>query len=266
MYDSFDRAINYLRISLTDKCNLRCRYCMPAEGIKRMSHFEILSFEEITTFTKMAVEHGINKVRLTGGEPLVRKGVIELTGMIAAIPGVEDLSMTTNGILLKQQAQKLAEAGLNRVNVSLDTLDPEEYRHITRGGNIDDVLQGIDAAQEAGLYPVKLNCVIRKNRFETNAQQVAEFAARKGVQVRFIREMNLENGFFSVVEGGNGGACHKCNRIRLTANGLIKPCLFHDFGYDIRELGMERALEKAVDNKPKSGTTNTTSTFYNMGG
>ncbi len=134
MFDRFNRTINYLRISVTDRCNLRCRYCMPEEGIKLLRHEDILSFDEITGFTEVAVKHGVNKVRITGGEPLVRKGIVTLVKMIADIEGINDLSMTTNGVLLKDFAADLKTAGLHRVNISLDTTDPERFAYITRGG------------------------------------------------------------------------------------------------------------------------------------
>lgn len=266
MFDPYKREINYLRISVTDRCNLKCVYCMPAEGMERINRFELLSLEEIVNFTKEAVKNGINKVKLTGGEPLVRKDIVNLVQQISAIPGIKDLGMTTNGILLGRFAQKLADAGLHRVNISLDTLDKEEYSRITRGGNLQSVLDGIEAALKAGLTPIKINCVIKKNRFERNARQVAAFSAEKDLQVRYIKEMDLETGTFSRVEGGDGGDCNKCNRLRLTSNGILKPCLFHDFGYAIRKSTYPETIKKAVINKPKSGQNNSKNKFYNIGG
>ncbi|HFB61706.1 MAG TPA: radical SAM protein, partial [Bacteroidetes bacterium] len=160
MLDRYNRKINYLRISVTDRCNLRCTYCMPASGIKLIPHDEIISFEEIREIVRQGVRDGISKVRLTGGEPLVRKGIVELVHMIASIPGVKDLAMTTNGILLEQFARPLAEAGLTRVNISLDTLSEKRYAEITRGGDIHKVFRGIEAARAAGLSPIKINCVV----------------------------------------------------------------------------------------------------------
>src|SRR5450759_933453 len=157
MLDRFDRNINYLRISVTDRCNLRCSYCMPEEGIQLLRHADILTFDEITQFTRVAVENGVTKVRITGGEPLVRKGVTALVRMISDIEGIEDLSMTTNGVLLNQFAVDLKNAGLQRVNISLDTIDPEKFKAITRTGDINDVFEGITAAKNAGLSPVKIN-------------------------------------------------------------------------------------------------------------
>lgn len=148
MYDRFNRSINYLRLSVTDRCNLRCRYCMPEEGIRLLKHEDILTFDEIVEFTQIAVDNGITKVRITGGEPLVRKGIVSLVEMIADVRSIDDLSMTTNGILLAQFADDLFKAGLQRINISLDTVDPEKYSFITRTGNLSDVFRGIDAAKK----------------------------------------------------------------------------------------------------------------------
>ncbi len=266
MYDRFKRRINYLRISVTDRCNLRCRYCMPEEGIKQIAHSEILSFDEIFDFTLHAVSLGVDKVRLTGGEPLVRRGIVELVKMLSGIEGIKDLSMTTNGILLGKFAGDLAEAGLDRVNISLDTMDPERYKWITRGGSLEDVLAGVDAAFEAGLSPVKINCVIKESHDEVDAQAVSRFAEEKGAKIRYIKEMSLEGGKFSIVEGGDGGNCKICNRVRITASGMVKPCLFNNMEFNVRKLGNEEALRQAIENKPKSGSVNNTSNFYNLGG
>lgn len=266
MIDSFNRHINYLRISVTDRCNLRCVYCMPAEGVKMLNHNEILSFEEIAVVTRVAVEAGVSKVRITGGEPLVRKGIVDLIKLIAEIPGIKDLSMTTNGILLSQFAESLHNAGLQRVNVSLDTMDPEEFKAITRGGNLYDVLKGIDAALSAGLKPVKINCVIKESSDNQQAKAVKQFGDSRGIQVRFIRQMDLSSGHFSIVEGGSGGDCAHCNRLRLTANGKLKPCLFDNQEFDVRVLGVAEAIRQAVKGKPACGSHNNTGEFYNIGG
>lgn len=266
MLDRFERNITYLRISVTDRCNLRCRYCMPEEGISLISHDDILTYDEITDFTRLAVANGVNKVRITGGEPLVRKGVTGLVSMIEGIQGISDLSMTTNGVLLAEYAAGLAAAGLMRVNISLDTVDPERYRYVTRGGDINAVFRGIDAAQEAGLRPVKINCVIKSTPDEEDARAVAGYCIREGLEVRFIRQMDLASGTFSVVHGGNGGNCARCNRLRLTPGGMVRPCLFSDRGYSIRELGAAEALRRAVEEKPERGTVNSVNCFYNIGG
>jgi len=264
--DRFNRNINYLRISVTDRCNLRCRYCMPEDGIKLIKHDEILSFDEITSFTREAVSMGITKVRITGGEPLVRKNIAELVSMLAEIRGITDLSMTTNGVRLAEYADDLAKAGLMRVNVSLDTLDPDKFSYITRGGEINDTLAGIEAAQKAGLTPVKINCVIKNTPGEDDARMVAEYCMKKGLEVRFIREMDLVGGSFSIVHGGSGGNCARCNRLRLTPEGTLKPCLFSDIGYNVRKHGATEALRLALENKPECGTINSKNGFYNIGG
>jgi cyclic pyranopterin phosphate synthase len=175
MFDRFNRKLNYLRISVTDRCNLRCTYCMPEDGIKLFNHEDILSFDDIAGFTEVAVSWGVTKVRITGGEPLVRKGITFLVSIISKIKGIEDLSMTTNGILLKHFAQKLRSAGLQRVNISLDTIDPEKFKAVTRTGDVNNVLEGIRAAQEAGLFPVKINCVIKNSNEEKDAREVTRF-------------------------------------------------------------------------------------------
>lgn len=266
MLDRYNRRINYLRISVTDRCNLRCRYCMPESGIKLVSHDKILTFKEIHDFTKVAVQFGINKVRLTGGEPLVRKGIVQLVEMLSSISAIKDLGMTTNGILLDRYADDLASAGLSRVNISLDSLDSGNFQYITRVGKLEQVLKGIKSAQKAGLNPVKINCVVKDNLNEPDALSVKEFGRKHGLQVRYIKEMDLESGMFSVVKGGDGGKCHICNRLRLTSDGFLKPCLFSEMGYNIREYDYKVALDLAVGNKPKKGSLNNINNFYNIGG
>ena len=266
MYDKYNRQINYLRISVTDRCNLRCVYCMPDEGVQLLQHKDILSFEEIEEVARIAIQMGVEKIRLTGGEPTARKGIVDLVKMISVLPGLKDLSMTSNGILLSRYAQPLKDAGLQRINISLDTLDEEKYRQITRGGQLQDAIAGIEAAQKSGLYPVKINCVVQHSSMEEDAQNVLAFGQKNGLEVRFIHEMNLAEGHFSVVEGGEGGDCINCNRLRLTANGKIMPCLFSDLEFDVRKLGAENALLHALENKPRCGSMNLSGEFYNIGG
>jgi GTP 3',8-cyclase len=266
MYDRFNRNINYLRISVTDRCNLRCTYCMPEEGIRLLRHADILSFDEIKDFTEVAVASGVSKVRITGGEPLVRKGITTLIRMISDIKGINDLSMTTNGVLLKHFAHELKTSGLHRVNISLDTINPEKFAEITRTGNINDVFEGIDAAISAGLLPVKINCVVKESKEEKEAKDVTRFCEDNGLEIRYIKQMDLVNGHFSMVDGGIGGDCSLCNRLRLTANGKLKPCLFNNIEIDIREIGFEKALKLAIKIKPECGTKNNTGAFYNIGG
>lgn len=266
MKDSFDRNITYLRISVTDRCNLRCTYCMPEDGVECLSHSDLLTFEEIADFTKCAVTLGFNKVRLTGGEPLVRKGIVDLVRMLWNIEGLKDLSMTTNGVLLKQFAMPLKEAGLQRLNISLDTVDRERFIQISRRDLLPDVLEGIDEAIKCGFEKIKLNCVVEKSRNEENAIQVAEYARSKGLDVRFIRTMNLDTGEFWVVDGGIGGDCSICNRIRLSAKGDVLPCLFSDIGFAVRKFGPCEAIRLAVESKPQNGTLSRSHEFYNVGG
>ena len=266
MFDCYKREINYLRISITDRCNLRCLYCMPEEGIQQLNHDKILRYEEIVDVVKEAIPLGIDKIRITGGEPLVRKGIEHLIQMIATIPGVNDFGLTTNGLLLEQHAEKLVNSGLHRINISLDTIDPVKYKEVTRGGNIEQVFKGIEAAKRAGLEPIKINCVVNNSSMEKDAFQVRLFCEEQHLQVRFIHRMDLENGCFTVVEGGSGGDCSGCNRLRLTAEGKIKPCLFDDLEFDIRTLGIREALLQAIHLKPEKGTVNTKNLFTNIGG
>ena len=306
--DAYNRPISYLRISVTDRCNLRCIYCMPSEGVPSRSHEDILSYEEIETLVRAAAELGIGKVRLTGGEPLVRLGLVDLVDMLARIPGVDDLAMTTNGILLARYAQELAEAGLQRVNVSLDTLRPERFQHITRWGRLEDVLAGMEAARTAGLTPIKINTVVIRDMNEDEAVAFARKTVEEEWNVRFIEMMPVGNGVMAaggwrerVVTAqeirrqiaaalgelepakmgvGNGPAryyrlpgakgtvgfitpisehfCYQCNRLRLTADGQLRPCLLSDQEIDLRTplrrgAGVEEIkalLLKGIDNKP----------------
>ena len=265
MFDSFNRRINYLRISVTDRCNLRCDYCMPAEGIQLIPHERILSFEEIAEITRIAVDMGITKVRITGGEPLVRRRIVELVETIAGMDGIEDFGMTTNAIALPEFAQPLFDAGLHRLNISLDTIDPQRYRALTRCGELAAAVAGIDAAIAAGFNPVKLNCVIEESSNEPDARGVAAFGAERGLQVRFIRKMNLATGEFWQVDGGDGGKCSVCNRLRLSSDGKLYPCLFSDLCYDVRELGIEQAIHSALEDKPQNGHR-ATREFNTLGG
>ena len=266
MFDSYNRRIDYLRISVTDRCNLRCTYCMPEEGVPMLQHNDILSFEEIRDFVLVAVQHGISKIRITGGEPLVRKGIINLVKMLSEIEGIQDLAMTTNAVLLEQFAWPLKQAGLHRINISLDTVDPEKFRQLTRGGEISRVFRGIQSAKEAGFSPIRINCVVIDSSTEKDALEVTEFCRKHGFEIRFIHMMNLGTGQFSVVEGGSGGDCKNCSRLRLTADGKLKPCLFDNLEYDIKKSGAEEAFRLAVLNKPACGTVNQTNTFNNIGG
>jgi GTP 3',8-cyclase len=266
MFDTYNRDINYLRISVTDKCNLRCNYCMPTEGVKFIPHSEILSLEEIIEFTKVAVQMGIRRVRVTGGEPLVRKNIVFLIQNLSKINSLNDLSMTTNGILLSEFADDLKTAGLMRINISMDTTNAEEYFTITNGGNIQDLFNGIESAIKAGLTPVKINCVIKNSKDEPDALLVRRFCEQKNIEVRFIRQMNLIKGDYSVVEGGSGGNCKICNRLRLTCDGYLKPCLFNDVSVNIRNVSPQEALRFALNVKPLNGSKSMKNQFHNIGG
>ena len=243
----------YFAFSVTDRCNLRL--CVLHAGGRDFADAALgdPSYEEIADVVRAAAALGIPKVRLTGGEPLVRRNLERLVAMIAAIPGVCELTLTTNGILLSTQARRLAAAGLQRVNVSLDTLDPRRYASITRGGDVQQVLAGIAAAEEAGLTPIKLNCVISPVTLAEDVEALRKFAARENLELRLIPRMNLSEGVFGIVHHGGGGDCGSCNRLRLTCDGWIRPCLFHDGGYSVRELGATGTLRRASGRKAEVG-------------
>jgi len=266
MFDRFNRRINYLRISVTDRCNFRCTYCMPSEGVPLKKHEEILSFDKIADVVKVGAQLGVTKIRLTGGEPLVRKDIAVLVKMLSQTAGIEDIGLTTNGVFLPQLAKTLKEAGLSRVNISLDTMNSKKFREISRTGNLKDVLKGIDAALEAGLQPVKINFVRIPGVNENDEVEVRAFCKEKGLKLRFIRQMNLEKGEFYPVEGGAGGVCDVCNRLRLTADGFLVPCLHSGLRFNIREMGIEEAFKKAVQFKPEEGTGTKSHEFSNIGG
>jgi len=239
---------------------------MPEEGIQLLNHKDILRFEEILDFTKVAVNKGIDKIRITGGEPLVRKGVVNFVKELSQINGIKDLSMTTNGILLEEFAQPLKDAGLHRVNISLDTVNADHYREITRCGDLTKVINGIKAAKKAGLTPLKINCVINESSEEPDAVGVKKFCESMNIEVRFIHKMNLAKGHFSIVEGGTGGDCNLCNKLRLSSDGKLRPCLFNDVSIDIRKQGFDKAIEIALDLKPVRGTVSCQNKFNEIGG
>ena len=265
MYDRFRRRISYLRVSVTDACNLRCNYCVPSCRVTWLDRSAILSFEEIEALARGALNLGIDKLRLTGGEPLVRRGIVKLVAMLGRIQGIKDFAMTTNGVLLADFAADLRLAGLGRLNISLDTLDPDRFREISRGGDLSRVLAGIDAAILAGFQRIKLNCVVESSREETDAQQVAAFGRERGLDVRFIRNMDLREGRFLPVYGGEGGHCNRCNRLRVTSDGRVFPCLFDPRSFSIRKYGIDGALRRAVADKPARGWRSDVS-FYAIGG
>lgn len=201
MKDSYGREINYLRLSVTDRCNFRCKYCMPDKGITKLPHDQIVSYESIVKVVKAASRIGIDRVRFTGGEPLTRKGLPELVHMVDDIDGIDELTLTTNGSLLEELAEDLAHAGLDRVNVSLDAVDPDVFTEITRRGDIEKVLRGIDASKRAGLTPVKLNAVIVKGMNESEILPLIDFASSNDLTIRFIELMPMGEAARGSLEG-----------------------------------------------------------------
>jgi cyclic pyranopterin phosphate synthase len=293
LIDAFGRVHTDLRVSVTDRCNMRCFYCMPAEGVTFAPHEAILKFEEIERLVRVAARLGIRRVRLTGGEPLVRKGISSLARMLAGVPGIEDLAMTTNGILLGQCAEALRAAGIRRLNVSLDTLDPQRFRQISGFDGLEQVLSGIEAACRAGFRQIKLNVVAIRGRTEPDVVPLAHFALHRGLELRFIEFMPLDGAdrwtadmvlpagetlrllaegigplepvvepdshapatHYRFVEGGgriglirtvSRPFCGRCGRLRLTAEGKLRNCLFSREAWDVRALlrsaGSDREL------------------------
>lgn len=269
-FDGYKRHISYLRISVTDKCNLRCRYCMPETGIVLKKHEEILSLEEICEVAAYAAAHGMTKIRLTGGEPLVRRNVEHLVGVIAKLPGLSDFGMTTNGTLLAEHALGLKRRGLRRVNISIDSLNEKKYREITRGGDLKAALLGIEAAKSAGLVPVKLNVVLIEGFNNDEKEDFIAFGKKNELETRFIPRMDLASGLRGGIECNARqtfvGQCEFCNRLRLTCDGLIKPCLFSEDGFSVRELGIEEAFRRAILCKPRVGIKNGREMMYQIGG
>ena len=257
MLDRFNRKINYLRISVTDRCNQRCVYCMPEATFVHKSHSDILSYEQIESLVKVAAKMGITKVRLTGGEPLVRKNIEHLVGKLAAIDGIDEVCMTTNGTLLAASAAKLKQSGLSRVNISLDSLDADRYRRITRGGDLREALAGVDAAIEAELKPIKINMVILDDTTEKEIEIMKAFCEQRGLQLQKIMQFLL----YERVDLSRRFAterppkCSRCNRLRLTADGFLKPCLFSDDEIRVDFDDIRRSIIKAIARKPENGSS-----------
>jgi cyclic pyranopterin phosphate synthase len=291
--DTFGRVHNNLRISVTDRCNLRCTYCMPEEVVF-MDRSELLTFEEVTRFVRVAAPLGIDKVRLTGGEPLLRRDLSRLAGMLAEVPGLKDIGLTTNGLLLADQARPLYEAGLRRINVSLDTLDAGRFRQLTRRDGLGLVLKGIAAARAAGFDPVKVNAVVIRGVNDEDVVPLARYAREQGLELRFIEYMPIgadawERGKVFIAHeileqverevaplvpaedydprapamdfrytdgGGKVGIiasvsrpfCASCNRLRLTAEGKLRNCLFALDEIDVKPLLRERPDEQELAN------------------
>lgn len=191
MKDSFGREISYMRISVTDRCNLRCKYCMPEEGVENLGHDKILSFEEIQRIVKAAAELGISKYRITGGEPLARKGIVSLVENLSKIHGVEELAMTTNGTMLEEHAEALKNAGLQRVNISVDSMKYEKYEEITRGGDLDAAFAGVNAALRVGLKPLKLNVVVMEGFNDNEILDFVQLTISHPIDIRFIELMPI---------------------------------------------------------------------------
>jgi len=265
MFDRYNRSITYLRISVTDKCNLRCTYCMPPEGAPPRSHEDFLSFEKITAAARAAVHLGVRKIRLTGGEPLVKRGIVELVRMLAGIEGLEHLAMTTNGVLLSRFASGLEEAGLDSLNVSLDTLDPERYRALTRGGDIHAAFAGISAARACG-FPLKINMVVLADTSTQDIEGMRDFCASCGALLQLINHYELTARKSDSYDFDRPPACAGCNRIRLMADGMLKPCLHSDVEVPLDFSRLEESLRDAVLSKPRRGATCVTRAMSQIGG
>jgi cyclic pyranopterin phosphate synthase len=265
MFDRFDRPITYLRISVTDKCNLRCTYCMPTEGVPLRRHGDFLSLEQMAEVARAAVGLGVSKIRLTGGEPLVKRGIVDLVRMIASIDGLEHLAMTTNGTLLARHARVLQKAGLDSVNVSLDSLDPDRYGELTRGGRIGDVREGIAAAIAAG-FPVKINMVVLEDTTKDEISRMREFCSRRGVRLQLINHYELAREKGEEYAFDRPPSCATCNRIRLMADGMLKPCLHSDEEVPLDFSRLAESLREAILVKPRRGGVCTNRAMPQIGG
>jgi GTP 3',8-cyclase len=303
MIDQFGRRVEYLRISVTDKCNLRCIYCMPMEGLPWLKRDELLSYEEITQIVRTMAGMGLKRVRLTGGEPLVRKGIPDLIRLLSAVDGIEDISLTTNAVLLAPMADELRDAGLNRVNISLDSLQEDRVNAISRRpGAYEGVMKGLEAAERVGFHPLKVNVVLMGGQNDDEIEALAETTRDHPWHIRFIEimptgsnlDMSVEN-FVSCAEAlkrirrldelepiegptGNGPAtyyrfpeaagtigvitpmshnfCEACNRLRLTADGFLRPCLFGNLQTNLRDpmragVDVRALIEDTLRNKPE---------------
>lgn len=294
MTDQYGRPVRYLRISLTDRCNLRCRYCMPEDGVCKKNHEEMLTEDEMILAVRAAASLGIHKLRLTGGEPLVKKNILSICERAAAVAGIREVCLTTNGTLLAPLAEDLRRAGVDRLNISLDTLNPGKYAHITRTGALPQALRGIESALEAGFERLKLNAVLIGGFNDDEIPALAELTRRYPADVRFIELMPMTEheafgrgayvpasavlsalpellpearsdgvarlyrlpgakGSVGLISAVSSHFCTACNRIRLTADGKLKPCLHSDREISIKGLGldeMRREMERAILDKP----------------
>ena len=294
MIDRLGRNITYLRISVTDKCNLRCRYCMPEEGVCKKSHQDMLTEDELVTAVEAAASLGITKIRITGGEPLVKKNIVSICRRVAAVEGIEEVCLTTNGIMLPQLGKALKEAGVKRINLSLDTLDPAKYTHITRIGKLESFRDGLHAAFEAGFEKIKVNAVLIGGFNDDEIEALANLTMEYPLDMRFIELMpilgsdefgqaayvpyskvleQLPNAVPVSPDGGvaklyrlpgakgniglispiSAHFCGECNRIRLTADGKLKPCLHRAEEYSLKGMdfaGMQAVMKEVIWNKP----------------
>ncbi|MGD8315712.1 MAG: GTP 3',8-cyclase MoaA [Syntrophobacterales bacterium] len=303
--DRYHRPIDYLRVSITDRCDLRCIYCTPLGGSPKLDHDDILSYEEFLHIIQVAVDMGITKVRITGGEPLVRKGVTDFCRRLAALPGLHSLSLTTNGVMLEEFAQDIYSAGIHRINISLDTLQPQKFLRITRRDEFHRVWRGIQAAETVGFNPIKINVVVMRGINEDEVLDLAKLTLERTYHIRFIEFMDLNNdsnwlhehyisadeilanlnglapleqitsrhtngparhfrwpdakGVVGIISPISHHFCPSCNRIRLTADGKLRNCLFSDQEVDIKsplrqgatEADLAHILRDSIDNKPK---------------
>ncbi len=265
MLDLYNRKITYLRISVTDRCNLRCTYCMPEEGVPWVPHDTILRFEEIEEIVRVAASLGVKKIRITGGEPLIRKGVPSLIGNLKKIEGIEFVGITTNGTLLRSLKKELARSGVDRVNVSLDTLDGALYKKVTRGGSIEQVIDGIEAMGEAGI-PIKINMVVQESTSEREIADMKEFAEQHGATLQLIKEYRLTDQKSNSIAYHRPPPCDGCNRIRILANGTLKPCLHSNIEIPIDMDNIRHSLEQVVEAKPLHGTKSRRASVSEIGG
>ncbi|MBI9013750.1 MAG: GTP 3',8-cyclase MoaA [Clostridiales bacterium] len=303
MIDKYNRTIDYMRLSVTDRCNLRCKYCMPESGVSKKLHREILRHEELVEIVKAGAQVGIKKIRLTGGEPLIRKNIVELVKEISNVEGINEVTMTTNGLLLKNYLNDLKEAGLTRINLSLDTLKSDRYKSITRGGNIEDVLSCIPLILAAGLSPLKINVVLIGGFNEDEISDFVELTRHQNIEVRFIELMPIGEAsrwtndkfvsnqkvlevvelikidkthpsspaeYYKLKDGvGKVGLinpiscsfCVDCNRIRVTSDGKVKPCLHSDQEIELMKAlrnheDIVKILRVAITSKPKEHLIN----------
>ena len=294
MIDRLGRDITYLRISLTDKCNLRCRYCMPEEGVCRRSHHEMMNEDEIVTAVEVAASLGIHKIRLTGGEPLVKKNIVSICRRVAAVEGIREVCLTTTGILLPELGKTLREAGVSRLNLSLDTLDPQKYAYITRIGKLEQFQAGLEAALTAGFDKVKINAVLIGGFNDDEIERLTNLTMAYPVDMRFIELMPIQDhdefgeeayvpysrvleklpqavpvdkdggvaklyrlpgakGNIGLISPISAHFCSECNRLRLTADGKLKPCLHSADEYSVKGLSreeMKAVFEQAIWKKP----------------